>query len=193
MLRREALKTGLAALSAFGLGTMGYLPAVTASESPVAHGDSGLCRKLAAALRSIGNEGCIAAAERLDESTGHRHVQLHLRGVGLDVSDTEQIADALRPLTDAEASSLASLSLSYNAAIGDAGAIPLAHALPRSLPELGLVDCKIGDTGGAALLEWARQATRLRMLCVEGNEFSEEIRTRFSNLVRANPSLSVFA
>lgn len=190
MLRREVLKTALVTLSALGIGTPGSATAVSASGSLLLV--SGLPGKLAAALRLTGNEGCIAAAARLEATTIHVDVRLHLRGVGLTASDAERIAGALSSLTLEEAPSLTSLTLSYNEAIGDAGAVSLADALPRSLRELGLVGCQIGDTGGAALLEWTRRATRLRMLCIEGNRFSEEIRTRFGDLQQTNSRLSVY-
>jgi hypothetical protein len=192
MLRREAFKTGLALLTTFGLGSTVYPAWVTASQIPVATEVCGLRTKLASVLRSMDNQACVAVAARLEASKGQEAVSLHLRGAQLTESGVLRIADALAALTEGEASSLASLSLSYNGAIGDAGAISLAHALPRGLPELGLVGCNVGDTGGAALLDWARRATRLRMLCIEGNNFSHQTRTRFGMLRRKNPHLSVY-
>jgi len=192
MLRRSALKVGLAATAAGALGTTGYPGVVTASELSDAPEVNGLRQKLAAALRSIGNEGCTEAARRLETAERHDEVLLHLRGVGLNASGVARIADALSALTEAEASSLVSLSLSYNAAIGDAGAVPLAHALPPSLRELGLVGCRVGDAGGNALLHWARQAAGLRMLCIEDNQFSEALTTRIRELPRTSPRLSVY-
>ncbi|MGK0168643.1 MAG: hypothetical protein ACI9W2_000360 [Gammaproteobacteria bacterium] len=124
--------------------------------------------------------------------TRHRDVPLHLRSAGLNASDAALIANALRSLTDADASSLSSLSLSYNQDIGDLGAIRLARGLPRSLPELGLVDCKISDAGAAALLEWAGQSTRPRMLCIEGNDFSHKVAARFRTLAQTPVNLSVY-
>ena len=193
MLRRQALKTSLAIIPTIGIGTLVGSASVSAAQSTALLETTELREKLARALRATANDGCIAAAIRLEDSNVNEGVVLHLRGLNLTASDVEPIADALRALTDAEGSLLASLSLSYNDAIGDAGALSLANALPRSLPELGLVGCKIGDPGGRALLDWARQATRLTMLCVEGNEFSGEVRNQLRNLARENATLSVFA
>jgi hypothetical protein len=191
MLRRQALKNGLALLSAAGLAVAAY-PAFASASGRAIHAGGRLHEKLAATLRSIDNAGCIAAAVRLEAAAGQGDVALQLRGVGLSAPAAATIADGLKALTDAEAASLTSLSLSYNAAIGDAGAAALARALPRRLPELGLVGCGIGDAGGTALLGWTRQATRLNMLCIEGNAFSEDLGERFRDLARTNPRLTVF-
>jgi len=56
---------------------------------------------------------------------------------------------------------------------------------------LGLVGCAIGDEGGAALLRWSKQATELRMICVEGNGFSSSIKLGFTALAQERPSLLI--
>lgn len=187
MLRRDALKNSLASLGALGLWTAGFAP-VAASASDL----SGLRNKLVAALYSINNEACIATAARLEASAHLENVRLHLRDVGLKSSDVTHIANALWSLTDAQASTLASVSLSYNKDIGDVGAVRLARALPKTLPELGLVGCNIRESGGSALLGWAEQSTRLRMLCVEGNDFPKELVKRYRALPRSRPHLNVY-
>ncbi|MEJ8474585.1 hypothetical protein [Roseibium algae] len=65
----------------------------------------------------------------------------------------------------------------------------LAEAFPTTLVELGLVDCSIGDVGGLALLAWARTAVDARMICVEGNDFSADVKSGFADLGRERGSL----
>ena len=77
---------------------------------------------------------------------------------------------------------LRSFSASFNPDLGDTGAATLAEVFPETMTELGLVGCSIGDAGGRAILEWARIAPKLRMICVEENRFSVDIRSQFQNL-----------
>jgi hypothetical protein len=58
----------------------------------------------------------------------------------------------------------------------------LANALPKTLTELGLVGCSIGDQGGKVILEWAKNASGLRLICIEENNISEELRNQFRSL-----------
>ena len=83
------------------------------------------------------------------------------------------------------------MSLSYNDAIGDTGAIAMAQSLPPTLHEVGLVNCGIGDAGGEALLRWAKNATGLRILCIEENNISEGIKLQLADLMHRNAALLV--
>lgn len=145
--------------------------------------------KLASAVRSIGNEQCIAAAARLEALPEESKISLHLRNAGLNYPNAQTIAAALRSLSDHEASAIISVSFSFNSGLGDDGVAILSSALPTALPELGLVGCGIGDRGGEALLQWAKTATRLSMMCIEGNNFSEDLQARFNEMARANPKM----
>jgi hypothetical protein len=148
--------------------------------------------KFAGALRAIGGDACIAAAQRIEAGGGGiGAISLHLRRAGLNTADAMVLAQAMSDLTDEEALTLGSLSLSYNPGIGDAGASVVAQALPATITELGLVGCGIGDQGGEALLHWAENASGLRMICVEDNQFSDETKTRFVELARAKHNLFV--
>ena len=40
----------------------------------------------------------------------------------------------------------------------------------------------IGDQGGAAMLEWARHANGLRMISIEDNNMSDQMRKQFRSL-----------
>jgi len=187
--RREFLKTGLSFAGALTGATYGLSSAVNASGS-AGTAQQNLSRTLANALRSIGSKRCIAAAEELEASNrDDGGVRLHLRNAGLNASDVLTIAHALKSVSRKEASSLASLSFSYNEAIGDAGVVTLAQALPAGLRELGLVGCGIGDQGGEALLQWASHAQQLSMICIEQNNFSEPMREQFNELARTNTNL----
>lgn len=191
MLRRQLLKTSLIRVSALVAGTLGLPTFISAFDSPMTE-PSTIAITLANALRSIGSESCLVAAASLEASQSNDgDIRFHLRSAGIDASGAMIIAEALRSLPNREASSLVSLSLSYNEALGDAGAIALAHALPPTLHELGLVGCGIGDQGGEALLQWAKQAPRLRMMCIEENKFSYEIRMQFAKLAREKSRLFV--
>lgn len=76
---------------------------------------------------------------------------------------------------------LRSFSASYNPGLGDTGVAALAEAFPETMTELGLVGCSIGDAGGRAILEWARTAPELQMICIEGNRFSADMKSRFQD------------
>tara|TARA_E500000331_G_scaffold258878_1_gene249734 strand:+ start:45 stop:383 length:339 start_codon:yes stop_codon:yes gene_type:complete len=103
-------------------------------------------------------------------------------GGGIDSSCAVKIANALKFVSPEAAAMLASFSLSYSTVLGDAGAIALAGALPPTLRDLGLVGCNIGDLGGLALHRWARTAEGLKMICIEHNQISADLKLRFQNL-----------
>lgn len=135
------------------------------------------------ALRSIGKPVCMDAADRLGASTGTKAgFDLHLRSAGLNEADARVLANGL-PRSDAgNGLFLRSFSASFNPDLGDAGATALAEEFPETMTELGLVGCSIGDAGGRAILEWARAAPKLRMICVEGNKFSAGMRSQLQDL-----------
>jgi hypothetical protein len=56
---------------------------------------------------------------------------------------------------------------------------------------LGLVGCSIGDAGAHAILEWARTAPNLRMICVEGNKISAGVKSQFQNLASGGRNILV--
>jgi len=71
-----------------------------------------------------------------------------------------------------------SISMSYNSNLGDEGVLVLVKNLPATVTEIGLVNSNIGDTGGEALISWARKAKKLLWLCIEENTFSNEMINR---------------
>lgn len=184
--RRKILQLGFAAVGVAGAGLSALgasKPAASQTARRQVAGAGLLAASLAHALRSIGTDLCRTAAARLDRraQTGEAF-SFALRGAGIDAAGARLIADALGSVSDRERAALTSFSLSYNPAIGDAGTIALARALPPTLGELGLVGCGFGDAGGEALFRWATAAPGLRMICIENNKLSAEIKSRISSL-----------
>ena len=189
--RRHFMRSGFASAVGITVGAHAFLvlSGTLSSMDDPAHRAS---RKLARALREIGTRQTVTWARRLEANrTGAKGFSLHLRDAALTPDDAAVIARALRGLTAEEAATLVSLSLSYNAEIRDAGAVAVARALPATLPELGLVGCGLGDRAGTALLHWAEHAPQIRMICVEGNRFSDRMKTRFLELTETNEGLLV--
>jgi hypothetical protein len=191
MVRREVLKNGFLAAYFFSAGTVS-LSALAKSASDTPRDVGGASIKLAHALRLIGSKRCVEAAQLLEASgKSGGNISLHLRSAGINGTHADIIANALLSLSQEEASSLRSFSLSFNLEIGDKGALAIARSFPLTLRELGLVGCGIGDRGGKALLQRARQASRLRMLCIEDNQFSQKVTEQFKELAQTNQNLLV--
>ena len=149
-------------------------------------------RKLAQALQNIGllkTLGLAQTLESLKKSKGYFDV--HLRDADLRHEHALLIATSLRQLTVAEAGCIRSFSLSYNGEIGDIGISAIVRGLPPSLSELGLVECGIGDVAGENLLAWAEKASKLLLLCIEGNQFSEDLRKRFISLSNQSKNINL--
>ena len=137
---------------------------------------------LQVALREIGSDVTKTAADNLARiAVSSAALNLHLRNAKMTAADVKLIANALDRTPVSELARLVSFSLSYNA-IGDDGASTLAASLPTTLAELGLVGCSIGDKGGGAILEWAKYANGLRMICIEDNSMSDQMRKQFGSL-----------
>lgn len=148
--------------------------------------------ELITALRLIGTSGCLAAADRLEASTGSQTgFDLHLRRAGLNQADAQVLADGMLRANAGHTLSLRSFSASYNPELGDVGAATLAAAFPATMTELGLVGCSVGDAGARPILEWARSAPNLRMICVEKNDFSAGIREQFRDLASLGGNMLV--
>ena len=183
MSRRHLLKILLAFPFSLG-GIFSFSSASGASQG-------GISMKLVTALRSIGSPVCIAEAQRLEVAMKRNSgtIKLHLRNAALDVQSAEIIADALTSLSEHDLSLFTSLSLSYNGDLGDEGVTKLMNALPGNLVELGVVGCKVGDHGAEAILQWAGGARNLRMLCIEENIFSEQMKARLIRFGDQKPDL----
>ncbi|MFT7070836.1 MAG: hypothetical protein ACJAZY_003738 [Spirosomataceae bacterium] len=112
---------------------------------------------------------------------------LILRNSNLTIEDISEIANMLKSSTT---DFIKIISLSYNE-IGDFGASLLAKSMPLSINEVELVGCKIGDEGGIEILHWMKNATNLKMICIEQNNFSEQLKSAFTEFKRSNPQVIV--
>ena len=92
--------------------------------------------------------------------------KIHLDAKGLTAHDATVVAEILKSNT-----SVTTVNLYGNKAIGDEGAKALAKALKvnTTLEELWLVDCGIGDKGAAALAKALRSNTSLTTLHLYDN------------------------
>jgi len=176
--RRGLLKKGsvtLIGLTAMLQGSTRLLNAEESTEMTIV--------TLVNVLKSTQNSVCEAAANRL--MLGHEknrsNYDLHLRRASLSSTEIEQIAAAIQAVHHQGGPALHSVSLSYNN-LSDQVMMNFLKALPPTLTELGLVQCGLSDTGGEALLAWASGATKLQMICVEQNAFSQHIKGKLSAL-----------
>lgn len=83
------------------------------------------------------------------------------------------------------------LSFSYNVELGDEGAKIIAASLPKTITSFGLVGCRINDIGGEAIFNWMKNATQLKMICVESNNFSMQLKQKYSDFAKKHPAILV--
>ena len=142
-------------------------------------------------LKSTQNAVCQTAAAKLmllhENSLDY---DLHLRNANLSSMQIEHIAAAIQAIHSQGGPALHSVSLSYNK-VSDQVMVSLIKRLPPTVTEVGLVQCGLSDLGGEALLAWAFGATKLQILCVEQNAFSQPLRAKFSALRQRRPGLLV--
>jgi hypothetical protein len=184
--RRTILKTGLIGMmtSAFALP---QLP-VFANTLPTSIGP----KLMIDALKAIGTNVTIAAAKKLESTfASNTPFSLHLRNAELSPADAETLAIALEKFIPKDRQVLASFSVSYNASMGDDGAIALVKALPDTVNEIGFVGCAIGDKSGQELLKWAKNAPNLRVMCIENNKFSSALKAQIQELSTQKANLLV--
>ena len=109
----------------------------------------------------------------------------HLRDLDLNASNVISI---LNYFEIKSIHTITSISFSNNPKIGDIGAKEIAKHLPKSIRDIGLVNCGITDVGGKEILNAIKGLTRLQILCIEQNYFSDELKTRFQKLKNNFPS-----
>ena len=141
-------------------------------------------------LRSIGSLECLRTAETLEADVSTTKI-LQFRNLGLKVIDVVAIAAVLEQGKGISADTIRSISFSYNHLIGDLGATALAKSLPTSICEIGFVGCGIGDTGGTEILHWMKKSPQLQMICMEQNNFSDQLKTEFKVFKINNPQVIV--
>ncbi|NND76923.1 MAG: hypothetical protein HKN39_01910 [Flavobacteriales bacterium] len=147
-------------------------------------------QKIARLLRDTGNSECIEKAQSL-EKEGYRARTLDLRKLGLKPNDVLAICDILKQEKAKNSDLIQSISFSYNDLIGDKGASVLARSLPSSICELGLVDCGIGDEGGREILHWIKTLPNLNMICIEQNNFSDQLKMEYGLFKKKAPDRTV--
>lgn len=133
-------------------------------------------------LRMCASDACFRKAAQLSRDakpTGP--ISIELRSLDLTFEKAGYLATNFKNVPTADLARLRSFSMSYNP-LGSAGAITMAQMLPCSVQELGMVGCDIGEEGGEAILEWTKQASSLRMLCIEQNHFSNALKAEFRNV-----------
>ena len=146
--------------------------------------------QVAVILREIGSKKCIERANILDSEPSSAH-SLHLRDLGLHSSDITSIVSCLSTQVNHTGKSIRSISFSYNTLLGDAGVLLLMKDLPKSICEVGLVRCGIGDIGGLEILDWMHASPQLKMICMEDNGFSEQLRSKIERFSDAHPHILV--
>jgi hypothetical protein len=114
---------------------------------------------------------------------------LALRAKWLNTTDVEYIMNAFKDFKGQIP--VKTLSFSYNVELGDEGAKIIATSLPKTITSLGLVGCGINDIGGEAIFSWMREATQLKMICIESNNFSIELKQKYSDFAKKHPTILV--
>jgi hypothetical protein len=65
------------------------------------------------------------------------------------------------------------------------------QSMPANVKEIGCVACGINDDWGQAILEWMKTASNLHMICIEQNNFSDELRQQFNIFKKQNSHIMV--
>jgi hypothetical protein len=136
-----------------------------------------VCEKVAATLMSL--------------KDNESNYNLHLRNADLHYHEIKTIAEAIKTVDDKNGPALQSFNMRYNPKLSDEGVFILVKNLPLTVTEIGLVDCGVGDKGGAALMQWASKAPKLHWLCVEHNAFSNTIKNRLLQFGKESNGLLV--
>ena len=147
-------------------------------------------KEVAEVLRKIGSKKCLDKAKEL-ESLSTSASSLHLRDLALNSSNLIEISNCFNHEEEHNNHFLKSISFSYNHQLSDSGAIVLIKNLPESICEIGLVNCGISDIGGIEILKWMHNSLNLRMICMEQNNFSKNLKLEFNKFSIANPSIIV--
>jgi hypothetical protein len=145
-----------------------------------------MLNKIAKILRATENLQCLKKAHDLEVDESNTKT-LSLRDLGLKPIDIAAIAGTIAHEKDNN--TIKSISFSHNNLIGDTGASMIIKSLPYSINEIGLVDCGIGDKGGYEILNWLKTAHNLQMLCIEHNNFSDQLKMKFKDFKTNNPKI----
>jgi hypothetical protein len=130
------------------------------------------------ALKRIATIPCEELANNI-ENISSKTLSFHLREASLDTDSIKILNKAFRDFNSTNDIRISSLSLSYNPQIGDEGILDLLKNIPFGLTELGLVGCNLTDESGRVLLNWLKDNEYIRLLCIENNLFSKELKLEF--------------
>jgi hypothetical protein len=140
------------------------------------------------ALNKIGTKPCLELAAKLVQSTS-KTISFHLREAMLDVESMKKLCIAFIDLNTDTDLTITSLSFSFNPQISDKGISLLLKNMPHGLVEVGLVGCGMTDVSGEELLSWLKKNEQLRLLCIENNNLSEELKLKFKKHVKLSEGL----
>ena len=115
---------------------------------------------------------------------------LHLRSRDLGEADIVSIVTMLQQLKY-DNKSIKSISFSYNSDIGDSGITRIIQSMPTNVKEIGCVACWINDAWGQEILKWMKTASNLQMICIEQNNFSEDLKQQFNIFKKQNPYIMI--
>jgi hypothetical protein len=146
-------------------------------------------KKIAKVLEETNRQECIKESQNL-QVNNFKSKRLNLRNLNLTLSDINQITDILEQVKNSKNETIESISFSYNS-IGDNGIALIVNSLPISINEIGLVDCGIEDAGALEILNWMKKATQLKMICIEENNFSTEVNSKFKTFKKSNPHITI--
>jgi hypothetical protein len=150
-----------------------------------------LYEKLSTYLHSTGNKPCILKAKEFESYQGLDR-NLHFRDLNLNSSDVLEIVRIITKSNIDNNIKIESLSFSYNN-IMDEGIKYLLRYIPSSVSEIGLVNCGITDQGAKEIVNWLTNSNNsIKMLCVEQNEISESLKTKFHEITQTKPYLSIY-
>jgi hypothetical protein len=143
-------------------------------------------QSLITALRETHLPVCVAVAGRLADTVAHTRVfDLELRSAKLDGENAIALANAIGFATKKTDFQLRLFSASYNSEMGAAGAAAILASMPSDLTEFGMVGCALNDEAGDAILQFMSRATSLKVICIEGNAFSNSMVMRITNAGRS--------
>jgi hypothetical protein len=144
--------------------------------------EKNLFRVLIIALLRVKKPICAKVAEALENKPlSSLDYNLHLRSANLGQAEATLIADAIEILHQNNVLNLQSVSFSHNPGITELGLKRLLEALPDHTTELGLVGCGLGDKSANNIALFLRRSNKLKMVCVESNNFSPEAKSLIMN------------
>ena len=140
--------------------------------------------RLVSALRSINSIVCSNVAAELEKIPLKQTMyNLILRRASIGLSDASLLAAAIQETHQIYKLKLNTFSVSYNTKLTEKGFHILLKSLPDDVREFGAVGCGLNDNGGRDILNFIKRSENLRLICIEGNYFSEPMKSRIKGSV----------